>query len=363
MKKIIIILLAIILAIALALFLYWYFVQDNLRELQITRIENQPITNVIDYDEWQRIQQDQIKLFNMREKQEITLFAVGDIMLSRTVERKMLEKNDFSYCLSQVKKVVESADLAMANLESPLIDGDPILPYTMSFRADPRSAEGLKLAGFDIMSLPNNHLKNFGDEGLLKTFEYLGKNNIEYVGAGVNKSKMINPLIKEVKGIKIAFLSYAYGPTEYSATVNRPGMALMDLAQLEQDINSVKDKVDLIIINMHDGIEYVRQPSTHQIDFAHKAIDLGADLIIGHHPHVVQTMEIYKDKYIYYSLGNFVFDQNQSLDVRQGLGIMFHLSRDGVTQVDYHPVIIEDLCQPNFVSGQQADQIIAKLGN
>jgi len=318
----------------------------------------------LDFDQWKKIQQEQIALFQKKEKEEITLFAVGDIMMSRAVERKMLAKNDFMYCLEPTRKLVQSADIAMANLESPIIEGPLVDDGSFSFRADPRSAEALALAGFDILSLPNNHIMNYGSEGLVKTFEYLGKNNLDYVGVGENLNKIVNPLIKEVKGIKIAFLSYAYGPESYKATTARAGMALMDTEQLIADINTAhEEKVDLIIVSMHDGVEYVNDPAVHQTEFAHVAIDSGADVVLGHHPHVVQKMEIYKDRYIYYSLGNFVFDQMWSQDTREGLGVMLHLNKEGVTDVEYYPIEIQDYCRPELVEGEQAEKIIGKLGS
>ncbi|HLD34266.1 MAG TPA: CapA family protein, partial [Patescibacteria group bacterium] len=257
---------------------------------------------------------------------------------------------------------VQSADVAIGNLESPIIAGEPVPTGSFSFRADPRSAEALKIAGFDILSLPNNHIGNFGQEGWAKTFEYLKANELEYVGAGKKLDEMVNPLIKEVKGIKMAFLAYGYGPVEYRATGKNAGMAIMDMEQLIQDINEAKEQgADLIIVSMHDGVEYVNDPSEHQRTFARAAIDAGADLVLGHHPHVVQKMELYKEKYIFYSLGNFVFDQMWSQDTREGLGLMIHMNKEGVTEIEYHPVVIDDYCQPNLATGEAAEAIISRL--
>jgi poly-gamma-glutamate capsule biosynthesis protein CapA/YwtB (metallophosphatase superfamily) len=363
MKKILLIIFLMVIGISILLGGVFWFFSSYSQEIEFVAVEDsEDVLPQVDYELWELRQKQQIKEKQQEINNTVTLFAAGDIMLSRTVERKMLEKNDFSYCFSEVKKVVEKADLAIANLESPIISGEVVPTGSFSFRAHPKSAESLKYAGFDIMSLPNNHIGNYGSEGMLKTFDYLRQQNIDWVGAGENSEKLVNPLIKQVRDLRIAFLSYGYGPNYYKATAVKPGMALMDEQQLIKDLTLTREKdVDLIIVNIHDGVEYVNDPSDHQKDFAHTAIDHGADLIIGHHPHVVQKMEIYKNKYIYYSLGNFVFDQMWSLDTRQGLGITFTLTKEGVEKIDYHPVVIEDYCKPFLVEGAEAKHILDKL--
>jgi poly-gamma-glutamate synthesis protein (capsule biosynthesis protein) len=183
---------------------------------------------------------------------------------------------------------------------------------------------------------------------------------IDYIGAGETEAKIL-PVIREVKGLKIAFLGYGYGPNEYEATLKSAGLALMNIEKLKSDVQSLGPQVDLIVVVMHDGIEYVNDPAVHQKEFARAAIEAGADLVLGHHPHVVQKMEIYNGKYIFYSLGNYIFDQMWSLETRQGLGIMFHLDKSGVTSLDYYPVRIEDYCQPNWAVGAEREAIISRL--
>jgi len=363
MKKILIIILIILVVVVFVATGIFLFLSNQNQEIEVIRVvEAEEVLPQVDFAQWEIKQQEEIKKLQEKVRNTFTLFAAGDIMLSRTVEQKMLAKNDFSYCFVDMKKTIESADLAMANLESPIIAGDPVLTGSFSFRAHPKSAESLKYAGFDIMSMPNNHIGNYGSEGMLKTFDYLREQGIDWVGAGSNSEDLVNPLIKQVRDLKIAFLSYGYGPNYYKATRTKPGMALMDTDQLIKDITLSREQdVDLIIVNMHDGVEYVNDPSDHQRNFAHTAVDHGADLVIGHHPHVVQKMEIYKEKYIYYSLGNFVFDQMWSLDTRQGLGITFTMNKDGIEKIQYHPVLIEDYCRPHEVTGAEAQQIISKL--
>jgi gamma-polyglutamate biosynthesis protein CapA len=321
-------------------------------------------TDVIAYGDWEKLTllnyatvSEEVEIVDP----EVTLFTAGDIMLSRTVEKTYLAKKDFNYCFEPLTELIQSADLALANLESPIIAGATVPAGSFSFRAHPESAKALKTAGFDVLTLANNHFGNYGQNGMLKTFEYLTAQGIDYVGAGKNSAEMKNPVIKEVKGLKIAFLGYGYGPDYYAATADKAGFAFMDAAQMIKDVKALQDSVDLIIVTMHDGTEYVNAPTEHQKNFAHLAIDNGADLVIGHHPHVVQEMEIYNEKYIFYSLGNFIFDQMWSKDTRQGLSVIFTLNKDGVKDVDYYPVLIEDYCRPSIVDGKERDEIIEKL--
>jgi poly-gamma-glutamate synthesis protein (capsule biosynthesis protein) len=112
---------------------------------------------------------------------------------------------------------------------------------------------------------------------------------------------------------------------------------------------------------MHDGTEYVGNPTKHQTDFAHAAVDAGAAIVIGTHPHVVQTMETYQGKYIYYSLGNFIFDQMWSKDTQRGMSLLVTVDKSGVTDVDYMPVKIEDYCRPVLATGAERDIIMERL--
>lgn len=202
------------------------------------------------------------------------------------------------------------------------------------------------------MSLANNHTPNYGQAGLQDTFDALDQAGIDYVGAGIDAARAHQPIIKTVNHIKIGWLAYNDSdvvPASYAAAETHAGTALMDITQMQNDALALKNQVDLIIISMHSGTEYQFTPNSRQTAFARAAIDAGADLIIGHHPHVVQSTEYYQDKLIIYSLGNFVFDQMWSQETRQGLIAEIVLNKRGVQSVEYHPVIIDDYSQPRLV--------------
>ena len=282
-----------------------------------------------------------------------TLIAVGDIMLSRDVASTIKRKNDYKYPFLNTADLLKSADITFGNLECPITPGRIIQTNEMVFRADPQVVEGLKYAGFDILSLANNHTMNFGEKGIEDTFKYLNEANIKFIGAGKDLKEAFEPKILEVNGLKFAFLAYAdnsFMPVSYGAKENKAGIAFMDIAKMNQDVKSAKEKSDFVIISMHSGVEYAKEPNQNQINFAHSAIDAGADLVIGHHPHIVQKVEKYKDKYILYSLGNFVFDQMWSEETRKGVIAKITFSKEGIQNTEFIPVLIENYSQPKILN-------------
>jgi gamma-polyglutamate biosynthesis protein CapA len=294
------------------------------------------------------------------EDMEISFVAVGDMMLSRNVGKKMV-KNGYDYPFEKITEVISSADLAFGNLESPILAGDPVNTGSFLFRADEEAAISLEKTGFDVLNLANNHVLNMGQEGLINTFAKLNENKMDYCGAGKDSTDD-RILIRDVKGMKIAFLCYSYGPSEYRVTKNKAGLYINDEEDLIKDLANVKDKADFVIVSMHDGIEYEHTSSLRQQNFARSAIDYGADLVIGHHPHVVQEAEVYKGKYIFYSLGNFIFDQMWSQATREGLAVKFVIGYEGVKKIDFYPVIIEDYSQPRLVDEGERDKILDYVG-
>lgn len=260
-----------------------------------------------------------IKLLPSGPAATTTIIFGGDVMLSRTVQQKMAQYNNWSWPLENIANLTAAADLAVVNLESPFTKNTSyfVKDDSTSFNADPRSIATLKSAGIDIVSLANNHIMDRGIKGLKDTREILTANQIDFVGAGLNELQARKPVIKEINNIKFAFLAYAY-PQYSSVNSNTPGSADMNIEKMKTNISQLKDQVDIVIVLMHAGIEYTNKPNRQQIEFAHAAVEAGADLIIGHHPHWVQSIEIYKNRPIIYSLGNLVFDQMWSKQTQIG---------------------------------------------
>lgn len=221
-------------------------------------------------------------------------------------------KNRYTYPFARFPEFA-NADITMANLETVLSDSGNPRPKLFNFRAAPEYVQVLKNGGIDIVTVANNHIYDYGPEGLVETLHHLDQAGIAYVGAGTNRAQAHRPEVFTVRGLQLGFLAY-YGLRPHSgshpATANSAGTALRSLKRIRSDIKALRDSVDLVIVNFHWGLEKEHIPQEEQIFFAHKTIDYGADLIIGHHPHVLQGIERYRDRFIVYSLGNFIFGGN-----------------------------------------------------
>ena len=296
--------------------------------------------------------------------EEVSLIVVGDISYSRGVERIVIKENNINYPFLKIQDYLKGADLVFGNLETPITQGAEIPDFEMIFRSNPGTEQALKQAGFSVLSLANNHTPNFGEKGLKDTFNFLENAGVKYVGAGQNKQEAYQPVYIEKKGIKFAFLAYNdtdVVPAFYEASTNRAGTAFMRQEKMTEAVKETKQEADFVIISMHAGIEYSDKPNDSQISFARAAIDARADLVIGHHPHVVQTLERYKDKYIFYSLGNFVFDQPQSEETKEGLAIKIYFAKNGINKISFLPVVMENLAQPRIANKNEADKILQRL--
>ena len=234
----------------------------------------------------------------------ITLNAVGDITLTDKVGEK-IALNGADYLFHNIRHIFSEAEFNIGNLECPLSHRGEIYIRNKEyvFRASPDCAKSLKDAGFNILCLANNHIMDYGPVALYDTMSILEKYGISYMGAGKNLEEACKPLICELKGLKIAFLAFTYA---YPAKKRRPGCCPCDLDSMQKQVRSVKRTVDLVIVSIHHGIEYVDYPNRHIMSLFRGAVDAGANLVLGHHPHVVQGLEIYSNALICYSLGNFI---------------------------------------------------------
>ena len=299
---------------------------------------------------------------------QVTLIAVGDIMPSRNVAKKIAEYKNLDYPFLKTSQYLQSADITFANLESPVTPGKPVADNTMSFRTNPDVVPAIARAGIDIVSLANNHTPNYGAKGLLDTFKYLKESGIAYAGAGKNAEEANAPTFISKNGITFAFLAYNDSdvvPASYEAGTTTPGTAFMRIDKMTAAVKAVRSQTDIVIVSMHSGIEYTPTPDTSQKNFAHAAIDAGANMVIGHHPHVVQSMEKYNGKYIFYSLGNFVFDQMWSAETRRGMTLKIVFTKfdtkTGVTSITPTPIIIDDFSQPRLATEEEAKPILKRL--
>lgn len=277
----------------------------------------------------------------MATPESFTLLFGGDVMLGRSVNTRIIKYADFSWPFQKVFSLLSEADLTMVNLESPFRSGCKPTDSGMVFCADPRSVEGLKTAGIDIVNLANNHINNQGIDGIDETINILNKNNIAFVGADP-RVRLDLTKIFTIKNTRIAFLGF----TDIASGAKEISNASPD--NIKNQISEAKKDADLVIATFHWGNEYSRR-SLHQQELARIAIDAGADVIIGHHPHWVQEIEEYRGKPIYYSLGNLVFDQMWSEETRKGLLVKLTFSGPKLMKQEQFPVKIFDYGQPTLV--------------
>jgi len=288
--------------------------------------------------------------FRVTSSDNVVMVAVGDVMLSRQVGERIRTIGDPKAPFLKTAKILEKADITFCNLESPFYDEESLSEEWMVFGAEPATIEGLKYAGFDVVSLANNHFGDQGVAGMNFTFSHLNKNEVEFIGAGENEVKAREPRIIERNGVKFAFLGYndikSAIQKGYAATPEKPGTAVLTEENLAQDIKRARKRAHVVIISIHWGIEYEQSPTERQRMFAHLAVDSGASLVLGHHPHVIQPVEKYKDGYVFYSLGNFVFDQMWSEETRNGLIARIFFEGRQIKKVETIEVTIYEYHQP-----------------
>jgi len=293
--------------------------------------------------------------FSTQDADLVELVAVGDILLGRSVEERMNQYGaEFPFAFTG--NLLRSADIALGNLESPLSTrGEPI-DKRFLFRAHPRNLAALSWAGIDIVSLANNHLLDFGEGAMTHTFEGLEDNGILYVGAGLSKEEAHRPVIMEVKGVKIAFLAYASIRWKGSPEVpTETRVAFAEVDRVQEDVKRAKEQADLVVVILHLGTEYQSQPDAEQLAVSQAAVEAGATLVIGHHPHLVQETASYLGGFIAYSLGDFIFDMPWE---EEGAILRALLTADGLERVEVIPVEIVDGVQPRFLFDAEGDPVV-----
>lgn len=279
----------------------------------------------------------------------ITLLATGDVLLARSINYKMLQLQDFTWPFVHTAELLKAADLTFINLETPLITTCPTRVDGMFFCGDLRGVESLQYAGIDVVNLANNHAANFGLEGVLETEKALTEQNFTISGL-LDR----NAGFTTVKGTTFAFLGY-------NEVNEQAGVTPADPEIIKKEVAAAKQQADLVVVQFHWGNEYTYSPSDNQKRLARIAIDAGADLIIGNHPHWYQPIEFYNGKLITYSHGNMVFDQMWSRETREGVVGEYTFQDKKLVGVRFVPVLIENYGQPRILDGAEATSILENL--
>ena len=242
----------------------------------------------------------------------------GDVMLSRFVGSLARLREDPASPLRDVADLLSSADIAFVNLEAPFSDRGRTVEAGMVFKAEPEMIEALRVAGVDIVSTANNHARDCGGYGVEFTLDWLQKNGIETVGTGQTAELAHQGTILERNQVGFGFLAYTYDQSNGNHKDRDDRVAVMDVEEMVEDVQNLQQRCDVVIVSMHAGIEYLQQPNAQQRQFAHAAIESGASVVVGHHPHVTQTVEDCGKGVIFYSLGNLAFDQFQRKETQRG---------------------------------------------
>lgn len=252
---------------------------------------------------------------------------------------------DMSYPFEDVAELFKNADLAFVNLETSVSTrGESEKKEGYGFRTDPKFLEVYTEAGIDIVSCANNHTRDFGMDALADTFIHLDEYGIRYVGAGMDKTEAEKLELFDLNGIKVGFtaINMINMNSTWYATDERAGLNCVDSWDCERQLELISEydkECDVLFVSVHWGLEYYYTITEEQQEFAHKLCDNGADIILGHHPHVLQPIESYNDSVIFYSMGNFLF---YKMDDYAGKTALFEIEIDknGFIGGKIHPVFI-----------------------
>ncbi len=295
--------------------------------------------------------------------QDVTLGFVGDMMFDRGVKTSVVKNfnGDYSKMLDEAG-MTEKPDIMFGNLEGPVSDKGRNVGSKYSFRFDVGIPEILKDAGFDIVSFANNHVGDWSDEAFRDTMGRLSEASLLFTGAGQNYEETTKPVIIERSGIKIGFIGMSdVGPEWMKATADKPGILLASDPKLPEIIKNAKAESDFLIVSVHWGDEY-KPHTARQEMLAHKMIDAGANLVIGHHPHVAQDVEEYKNGLIVYSLGNFIFDQYFSDETMKGMFAEVTINKKGIKDHKESIFKLNSKYQPILPSRQKEEEFAFDRG-
>ncbi len=301
----------------------------------------------------------------------LKLVAVGDIMLGRSVGKR-LEKTSKGYdtAFSDVSGLLKQGDVVFGNIESPITESMHSLSKDKKIvlKSSPRCIDSLKSAGFNLFSLANNHILDYYDTGLFDTIDLLDRNGFKHSGSGKNLEEARKPAIMVKNGIRMGLLAYsdmtqyiyAGNPAiRFAAGLDKAGVAPREYEAIKEDIAALRGQVDLVAVSLHWGVEESFTVTPEQVEFAHKLLDDGADMILGHHPHQFQGIEIYKGKPIIYSMGNFIFDQNDAENMET---FIMEMNFEGVKlkSLEAVPVKIVDKCRAVPQKEGEADKMLER---
>ena len=285
----------------------------------------------------------------------------GDVMLGGFID-SALEKNKNPF--SNLESTIKNADIAFCNLEGPFTKSEKKIKKEFNFKVEPEKVKYLSEAGFDVVSLANNHLYDYDGKGLEDTLYNLDRTSISYCGAGMSIKKARKMSIIEKNGMKFAFLAYTTTqPSEMYAGEKKPGVAYANADWIKEDVSKAKNLADIVIVSYHGGTERSYSPTEKQKELARLAIDSGADIVIGHHPHVLQGVEEYKKGFIAYSLGNFTFGAYKGNEIKESAILKIKVNKHGIEDYSFIPIDISPKCryQPKLLHDNEKQEVLERI--
>jgi len=290
-----------------------------------------------------------------------SVIVAGDIMLGGRAKKVVAEFGP-DYPFDGVFPLLRTAPIVLGNLEGPFAEKARRQQRNFSYRVDVSLASSLSRAGINVVTLANNHLMDCGRSGVLETLDALSNANVFALGAGTNERTAHEPVILQAGAMRIGLLGY-YWNRRTAATADRPGSAMDPPEALEADIRGLREHADRIVVTFHWGVPYERGPSPEERAKAHFAVDCGADVVVGHHPHIVQPFEIYRGCPIFYSVGNFAFGSGNSRAEGLLVGLRFE---DNKTVVNVYPLYVKNRdpranYQPKVLAGKAAERVLSEL--
>ncbi len=294
-------------------------------------------------------------------EEPIIVMAGGDVNMGRFIGKRILA-GEIDFPFAKIAPTLQDADITFVNLESQLADlGGETQSPTSEFRfaGPPEAARSLKNAGIDIVSVANNHMWDYGKSRLFETLDSLAAEGVNFVGANKVPDEKHKPAIYEMRNKKIAFLAMTTLLNGYENAGAPEYVSFNSKNEIIVEINKIKDSVDWIFVSIHTGTEYKLTPNSDIVTLSHDLIDAGADVILGHHPHVPQPIETYKEKPIFYSSGNFAFWQPFSFWTQHSYLTRFTLKEPH--KVEYSIVPVKSGWQPEVETDQAAIDQILKL--
>ncbi len=301
---------------------------------------------------------------SMTKRKAVSVAATGDLMMGSWVI-DLVEEKGFDYPFDSTRSLFRHSDISIANLEAPLTHkGSRFENKTFTFKVPPDFIRGIDNAGINVVNLANNHIVDYGCEGLSSTIAVLEDFDVAYCGAGADDTLACRATFLERGGIRFAFLGFSFTyPLDFWAKSDRCGTCHPTEAQMRELIYDCEERADIVVVSFHWGQEKRSTPKSYQIFFARRAIDFGADLVLGHHPHVLQGVEIYRNRLIAYSLGNYIFG-SFSYTSRTSMILRVFVDEFGLVYARIYPINVYNSAvqfQPRLLRGEQRERVLRDL--